>query len=132
MKKIFIYIFISLFFFNTSFAKVLNFRCIEKFASYRDGIEKYNGDTLLLLQIDTKKKLIREWTDFASVFSPEWKITKITEYNYFSNKPVNFSENEIDFTTRASFNRYTGSYTSRTDKDYALYIYNCKPTSQLY
>ena len=90
------------------------------------------SDTLLLLQIDTKKKLIREWSDFSNLFHPEWEITKITNYNYYSKKPVGYNDSEIDFTTRASFNRYTGSFTSRLNKDKALYVYNCQPTSQLY
>ena len=132
MKKIFLYIFISLFLCTASFAKILHFKCIEKYSGYNADENQIGSDTLLLLQIDTKKKLIREWSDFSNLFHPEWEITKITNYNYYSKKPVGYNDSEIDFTTRASFNRYTGSFTSRLNKDKASYVYNCQPTSQLY
>ena len=84
----------------------------------------------MLLQIDTDKKPMREWSEFSSIFHPEWKITKITDYNYYSKKPIDISD--TDFYTRASFNRWTGSYTSRVNGLIPIYTYNCEPTKQLY
>ena len=119
-----------LLFSNQSFAKILHFKCTEKYSQYSDTKENYNRNTLILLQIDTDKKLMREWSEFSSIFHPEWKITKITDYNYYSKEPLQTIN--TDFSTRASFNRWTGSYTSRINKDSALYIYNCESTKQLY
>ena len=73
---------------------------------------------------------MREWSEFSNIFQPEWEITKVTEYSYYSNKPIN--NTETDYLTRASFNRWTGSYTSRASKNGSLNIYNCEETNQLY
>ena len=73
-----------LLFSNQSFAKVLHFKCTEKYSQYSNTKENYNGNTLILLQIDTDKKLMREWSEFLSTLHLEWKITKIIDYNYYS------------------------------------------------
>tara|TARA_B100000780_G_C20774502_1_gene307538 strand:+ start:51 stop:443 length:393 start_codon:yes stop_codon:yes gene_type:complete len=130
MKKLLGLIIFSMMFCNVSVAKVLNFECTEKFSRYTDGTENRNSNTLMLLQIDTNKKIMREWSDFTNIFHPEWKITKITDYNYYSNKPIDYID--LDFYTRASFNRWTGSYTSKISGENALYVYNCEPAKQLY
>ena len=63
MKKLFLYVFLGLVLFShQSLAKVLHFKCTEKYSRYTDGKENYNANTLMLLQIDTDKKLMREWT----------------------------------------------------------------------
>ena len=103
---------------------------MKKYFDFEKSIENIDAKIAELNNIDTDKKLMREWSEFSSIFHPEWKITKITDYNYYSKEPLQTIN--TDFSTRASFNRWTGSYTSRINKDSALYIYNCESTKQLY
>lgn len=122
-----------LLFSNQSFAKVLHFKCTEKHSwsiSVDLGLqEALNKNTFMLLKIDTDKKIITEFDELKTNFFPKWEINKITDYVYSSNFLIGINS---DIYTLASFNRWTGSYTSRVGKLNPRYTYNCEPTKQLY
>ena len=83
----------------------------------------------MLLKIDTDKKIITEFNAINANFFPKWEINRITDYVYWSDTIIGMNS---DGGTHASFNRWTGSYTSRVRTGNPIYTYNCEPTKQLY
>ena len=132
MKKLFLYVFLGLLFCNVSFAKVLNFKCDELLHISSDG-EKYNYRDVMLLQIDTSKKEMREYSDTNRAFLFKWKITEINEYSYISNELTDDTNGTEDMWSSAAFNRWTGEYETEPNKKWGFSRYSCKPISkQLY
>ena len=128
MKKLFLIIMISLFWSNYGFAKVLSFKC-EKIYSRDGGETNYENSDIMLIQIDTNKREINEYSDTMSRISPKWKISKVTEFAYESNEVIDFKN---DGYTSAHFNRWTGEFISQTNIDSPFYKYSCEPTRKLY
>ena len=127
---------LGLLFCSTGFAEVLHFKCTEKhswFNSVERGInETLNQNTLMLLKIDTDKKIMTEFDELKTDFFHKWEINRITDYVYSSNFLIGINQDIQDAHTLASFNRWTGSYKSRVGGRYPSYTYNCEPTKQLY
>ena len=128
MKKLFLILMISLFWSNYGFAKVLSFKC-EKIFQREGGKNKYDNSDIMLIQIDTIKREIYEYSDTMSRISPKWKISKVTEFAYESNEVIDFNN---DGYTSAHFNRWTGEFISQTNIDSPFYKYSCEPTRKLY
>ena len=120
---------ISLFCSNYGYAKVLSFKC-EKIFQREGGKNRYDNSDIMLIQIDTNKRELYEYSDTMSEMYPKWKISKVTEFAYESNEVLD-SDNNDSF-TKAHFNRWTGEFISRTNIEDAFYKYSCEPTRKLY
>ena len=127
MNKILLILFFLLVCSN-SFAKILSFKC-EKIYSRDGGEANYENSDIMLIQIDTNKREIHEYSDTMSRISPKWKISKVTEFAYESNEVIDFNN---DGYTSAHFNRWTGEFISQTNIDSPFYKYSCEPTRKLY
>ena len=120
-------IFLSLLICTNSFAKILSFKCTKIYSRDSADVENFNNSDLMLIQIDTNKKEIHEYSDTMAEIYDKWKITKVTEYAYEADKRVDPNE-----TGDAHFNRWTGEFHSSGGSGSTFYKYSCEPTKKLY
>jgi len=136
MKKIFLYLFLSLFFCNVGFAKIIDFKCSQwESRTNKNGIYEsdYDSRWIIHMQLDTSKNTLTRfdsWDHEEKYEKKIYKIDNITENAYYSGDS-DILNTEKDF---MSFNRYTGiliwksiwfAYTKS-------HWFSCEPTKQLY
>ena len=118
---------------NLVYAKNYSFKCNENFTRLTDGT-RYNYKDILFLQIDTDKRIIKEYDDTNRQF---WffKINDISDISYMSEELLYSEEDteisaDTDSSTQAEFNRWTGEYQSQRNSSWHFSKYSCEQISK--